>query len=247
MDWVQIANIGTTIGAAVFLVAFTVYSSLLYTARGHHVKRFQSILLHSMFVSGLTACTYIWILGSGPSSVRWISYSLCSPVLVLTTYELLADHNPGKSYPLLVWAAVVSTFVTVVSGYFIAAPGLTFLQRLIPYIGAFIPFVMLMLFLNRAIKRKSTAEFWWSPPFFFKLFWLAYPIFYALEPHFFDTITGAQAQFGYLLADMVTKLAYDIYACVIAYRACGRLRRYRKRDETSSSDFAGKRGMSVML
>lgn len=219
MNWETAAIVSTLAVGGILLAMHLIALIAGCRAKGRYAKNFQSITVHIAFVTGLTIFQYVWILGSEDQRIRWLSYSLCSPVLILTFFEYTTRHDPRKPYPPLLWLTVVATFVSVVSGFFIAVNGLDPTIRYIAFAGAFVPFIAIPFLLSAAIKEASHGVAGISTiGGFFGFFWIGYPVVYILSPVVLGSITVAQSVVFYVLTDLVTKVVFKIYYGSRAYR-----------------------------
>lgn len=247
MPWETTATVFTLLVGAIFVIMHALALILAIRVKKGESERFRSIMVHVAFVSGLTAFVYVWNLGTEDQRIRWIAYSLCSPVLLLTVYEVATWHSPKRPYPALVRALLVATFVSVVSGYFIAVDGLSDTIRYISYGVAFVPFAFIPFLLCTAIKRQKRHKNGVpTSAYIFGVFWLAYPIIYILSPINTGLVSIHQAQLFYVLTDIVTKVFFELYYGWWAYnmwilRYDKHVEIYDVRDERRSRRRRGKR------
>lgn len=170
----------------IFVLKFIFYGGGLYYYNEFALPRFTSVLVDNLFVSGLTALVYLWLLVGGDPAVRWIAYALCSAVLVRTAityltcpppYERLArarrqrgeSGGEGQTAVLLLrlkeayrnesyYGALVATFITVLSGYVLAQMTPGSWPQWLAFAVSLVPFIFIGLFFSKAIGYLRAAR-----------------------------------------------------------------------------------------
>lgn len=208
------ADAASLIVGSVFAVLAFVYTYTLLYYDQNRRRRFASVIVHNIFVSALTALLNVWIVYGGDRSLRWIAYSFCSPTLLASAYAVLTKSRQEWNYERAYEAALLATFATVFSGFVLSAPGITLAAQWVVFAGAFVPFVAVPLLLRRAVsyypRRSRVKRSVWVLLAVEGLSWLAYPLLFALSPVMTGTITQADAQLGYTLTDVVSKMLFDL-------------------------------------
>jgi hypothetical protein len=186
----------------------------------------ETVLLHMLLVSGLTAFNYAYATSLESEAIRWLVYAICSPTLVLSAYEITAPYR-AKGYkqtgwPIALWTALVCTIVSVSSGYFLSPRALTDAVFWSGFSLSSLVFLAILIFFNKAIAGapgdlvlQSNSNY--TAVIIFSLGWFVYPIAFALRRAIPGNFPVQAAQIAYVGADLITKFAFGLYARYRAY------------------------------
>lgn len=253
------------IWGGIFTGLFLFYAGGLYYYDEFKLPRFASILVDNLVVCGLTALTYVYLLTGGDPTLRWLVYAICSSFLLRSAYSYLTcppkcgvhtlacvDGCDKKhcccdaskvQYNHLYYAMFAANVVAVASGYVIARiPANTWPQWVV-FGLSFIPFIFVPMFLHKstnytmalASPRSDVRSFM----YFAGLIWLAYPTLYALSPVMTGVIGSNAAEFGYALADAITKVLFGLCLSYSVRLQCGECAMCQPGYRKKQDDFYG--------
>lgn len=214
----------TSLGAATW--GCYLYAKMNRPKRGitHGDKILLMALLSAMFVWGLTGALYFWIASGGPSFVRWLVYPFCAAQLFVAKLDLLRLFEKGprrKAYKMIQRFAYILVVLTVLPGVIgdFFAPTTAWWQTasfVAAAIRQAILFVLLWISAPK-VSRYEAQKTAYTVSMISFIAWTAYPVLFALR-FYFGAITPRSEAIGYLLTDILTKIAFKIFAVYFAYR-----------------------------
>lgn len=201
-------------------------------------------LRSTIFVWGLTSLLYFWIASGGPRFVRWLVYPFCAAQLYNTKLDIYALFETDKArrnffvtFKSTAYLLVILTVLPGVHGEFFGSGAFGDWWLVISFVVATIVQIALFVFLVGALPNAYRLP-WHEASLIVcvvsNFAWIVYPLFFALEQ--FGVVTPSGATYAYVAADLVTKIAFELYSLWLAYNKAPRIHSAYKKRALATTD-----------